>query len=213
MGKPFHGHKNSSSISNNNKHTVDTSKALDNDCSSSKMSRLKGCMLSTASFTVVLISDSNPLYSFCLSKKYWGRGGVKQTCSKERTMLRLCHRLPSHEWADWRTWRANLESSKIRVMSLIGWFDLNNQSGQYTDPCSVTSSVYFPARISDFFIEGEEVRTSYRYLLFSQTTLPPFIIAVFSVTFITTIFRHVSKQLNWQFTGNFFGLWQKKTTN
>ena len=58
----------SSNNNNNNKHTVDTCKTLDNDCSSSKMSRLKSCMFPTASFTIVLISDNNPFYSFCLQR-------------------------------------------------------------------------------------------------------------------------------------------------
>ena len=42
------------------KHTVDACKALDDDRSSSQMSWLKSSMLSTAAFSVILISDRNP---------------------------------------------------------------------------------------------------------------------------------------------------------
>ena len=45
---------------------MDSCKALHNDCSSSKMSRLQSCMFSTASLAVVLISNYNPLHSFSL---------------------------------------------------------------------------------------------------------------------------------------------------
>ena len=50
-------------------HTMDTSKALDNDSTPSKMSWFQSSVLSTASFTIILISNNNPLHTLGLTSE------------------------------------------------------------------------------------------------------------------------------------------------
>ena len=49
--------------------TMYPGKAVDNNSSASKMARFQGCMLSTASLTIVLVSNYNPWLSLSLQER------------------------------------------------------------------------------------------------------------------------------------------------
>lgn len=69
--------------------TMDSSKTLDNDCSSTEMSRLKSSMFTTAALAIVLLSNHTPINVLGLQEpkrriqKYQQKAAKIQLCSLE----------------------------------------------------------------------------------------------------------------------------------